>query len=263
MADFCGDPANIEVQKRLLSRQDWISRTPAVANGGRVLNIVAPDELGWDQIRDLMAEDELAGFVAQDHDTFLPKVQAELGEHYSYPFWQVYRGSAEHVRAACEALLFKLDLPDGWRIDTLTHPNEDQIAKVQELNLATGVAPYPAYYSAGSLVGCVTTVLWSDTGLAVGSASVVDKFHPDGRLGGTVFKGSTCVLPDYRGKSLGKLVNAHNLLGSLEAFQWTHVISQVQPSNTASHRTIGTCGLAPLAGCVTVGALPNGTVFTR
>jgi len=263
MADYCGDPVNIEIQKRIHARRGWIAATPTVANGGRVLNIVDPDGLGWAQVRDIVAEDRLAAFVAQDQETFIPRLTAELGEEYDYPVWQVYRGSADDVGAACLDLLAQVMLPKGWRIETLFHPDEEQISQVQDLNLATGVAPYPAYYSAGSVVGCATTVLWSDTGEAVGSASVVDKFHPDGLLGGSVFKGSTCVLSAHRGRSLGKLINAHNLLGSLKVFGWAHAIAQVQPSNIASQKTIGTCGLTPLEGSVTVGVLPSGTVFTR
>ena len=71
------------------------------------------------------------------------------------------------------------------------------------------------------------------------------------------------MLPTHRGRSWGKLINAHNLLGSLKALDWSHVIAQAQPSNIASQKTIGTCGLTPFDGYVTVGALPNGVVFTR
>ena len=51
MVEFSGDPVAVALQKRLRDRQSWIAQTPAVANGGRVLNVLDPEVLGWDKVR--------------------------------------------------------------------------------------------------------------------------------------------------------------------------------------------------------------------
>ena len=202
-------------------------------------------------------------FVDHPRDLILSRVTEAFGAGYAYPSWQVFRGQAAAVRSACEALKSKICLPRGARLESFRHPDTDVIDQVQALNAASGVAPYPAWYSRGDVVGCVTTCLWDESGTLIASASVADKFHAKGRLAGYVFKGSTCVAPDQRGGGLGKIVNADALLTSLETFGWQNVMSQVQVSNLASQNTIGACGLAAVPDRITLGILPKGAVFTR
>ena len=263
MPEFMGSAFQIEVQKRMLARHDWIKLQPDVANGGRVMNFLEPEQTGWDVVGQYLAEDGIVVLNAQARENALEQARSIFGAGYDCPMWDLYLGSKEAVQAACRAYVAATPVPQGWRIECLRVPDIQQMEAVQALNMETGVAPYPGFYMRSEVVPSMTACLWDAQGVLAATAAVNARFHPASRLGRHIFKGSTSVKPVYQGRGLGKLVNAHVLIDSQVAMGWIGVLSQVSAINIASQKTIAAAALQPQNELTTVAVLAKGEVFTR
>ena len=161
------------------------------------------------------------------------------------------------------AFLAANTLPQGWRVACFDDPDDAILEGIQSLNEETGVAPYPAFYTRSQIIPSLTACLWDDQDGLVATSSVNARYHPKSRFADYVFKGSTSVKPSHRGMGLGKVVNAHVLLTSRDRMGWGHAISQVQPSNLASVKTIAASGFTYQPDMVTIGIVAKWVVFTR
>lgn len=263
MAEFHGTDLQIAIQKRMQGRQAWIERTPEVANGGRVLNFVEPEKIGWETIRDLFAEDHVISFTAQPLATMMPVLRQTFGDNCQYPYWNVFTGDVQRVLEACKAVIADVPTPTGWRLRSLETPTDGQISEVQKLNEATGIAPYPAFYSRGEAVPCLTTCLWNEQGKMVATASANFRYHPNSRFSGHIFEGSVSVAEECRGMGLGKLLNATVLLDSHRLYNWVGALAQARPDNAPSRRMIEACGLEMSPDLVTISVIASEEEFTR
>lgn len=261
--EFFGSANQIRVQKRLRDRQPWIATTPAVSNGGRILHFVEPDRLGWNRVAELANEDRLAGFPCVIRDEVVGAIRARLGPHWRILSWNAFLGPADRVRPVCERLIETVDLPAGWRIEVLERPDEDRIAAIQALNAATGVSPYPAYYSRGEAVPIVTVCISDGSGELAATASAAQRYHPESRLAGHVFAGMVSVSPAHRRQGLGRLANAVALVESHARFGWTMAKEHVAADNAASQAMVEACGLGNGEGRVSLVALDSDEGFTR
>lgn len=263
MAEFVGTEAQISIQKRMRDRQSWIARTPGAANGGRVLAFDDPERVGWDKVAELVRADELAAFPMFPKQAILAMIRDHLGPHWKTPDWQVFLGTPESVLSASQSIMDSYDLPPGWCIDAQERPDNGKISAVQSLNAATGVAPYPAFFSRGDAVPIVTVCISDENGELVASASAIMRYHPESRLGGCVFAGMASVSLAQRAKGLGKLVNAAVMVESHARFQWKMAKEQVAADNRASQAMIEACGLRRDEDRVSVAAINSEEGFTR
>ena len=263
MAEFYGTDIQIAIQRRMRERHDWIERTPDIANGGRVLNFVEPEKTGWDRIRELFAEDHVISFTAQPLATTMPYLKATFGDNCQYPYWNVFIGNVQRVLEACNAVVADVSTPVGWQLQSLETPTDDQISEVQKLNLATGIAPYPAFYTRGEAVPCLTTCLWNEQGNMVATASANFRYHANSRFSGHIFEGSVSVAEECRGMGLGKLLNASVLIDSHKLYSWVGAVAQARPDNEPSRRMIEACGLEMSPDLVTISVVASDEEFTR
>ena len=100
MREFVGTETQVRAQQRLRDRQPWIARTPALANGARILHFVEPERLGWESVAQLALEDGLVGFPCVPEQETLAAIRAHLGMGWRTPVWRAYIGSPEAVLAA-------------------------------------------------------------------------------------------------------------------------------------------------------------------
>ena len=263
MVEFYGTQLQIAIQAKMRERQVWIEKTPQIANGGRVLNFLDPEKTGWKRIKELFAEDRVISFTAQPLDTMMPLLRHAFGEDCQYPYWNVFTGETETVLDASRSVVAEVPVPSNWKLQSLEKPEDGQISAVQELNIDTGIAPYPAFYSRGEVVPCLTTFLWNRDGRLMGTASANCRYHPDSRFSGYVFEGSVSVAEECRGMGLGKLLNAKVLLDSHERYSWTGALAQARPDNLPSRKMIEACGLKMSPDLVTISVIASDEEFTR
>ncbi|SLN56648.1 hypothetical protein ROA7450_02936 [Roseovarius albus] len=251
------------LQQNLRDRQPEIGKTPSLANGGRILHVLNPEEIGWGTLREIAEQDGIIGFPLVQAEQTIAQIKEHLGARWETPKWLVYRGARAQVLKACSEVQFAATLPEGWQVAHHITPSDQVITEVQELNLNTGVAPYPAYYMKSEAVPVLTSFIRDDLGSVVATASVADRYHPQGRLAGHVFAGMVSVGATYRGRGLGKLINALALIESAERFNWEVATEHVAADNPASRAMIAACGLDEAEGLRSVIAMRPGEVFTR
>ena len=263
MPEFVGSDSSIALQKRLRARQPDIARSADLANGARILHVVAPEVTGWARVRALEEEDGLLGFPLVAEVSTTRDLKAHLGPDWSLHVWHALTGPADRVLQSCKAVIDAVTLPKDWQANMQVRPSEEEIAEIQALNAETGVAPYPAYYTRSEALPVLTACLRDETGALVATASVADRYHPEGRLAGHVFAGMVSVADRCRGQGLGKLINALALTESQTRFGWRFATEQVAPDNAASLAMIRACGLDHADGLASVAASRSSEKFSR
>ncbi|GAB5445934.1 GNAT family N-acetyltransferase [Gymnodinialimonas sp.] len=263
MSAFVGTEQAIALQQDLAARAAEIAANPVLSNGGRLLNILDPDAYGWDAVREEAQRAGYVGLSMVDKDTTLARAAQIFGGTVDLPCWEVFTGTPAAVLPVCKGLVSAFALPEGWRASAHTHPDEALIEAAQQLNVATGVAPQPAYYLAGAVVPSTLACLHDDAGALVACASASMRYHPDGPLGGWLFAGNVSVHPDHRRKGLGVYVNAVLLAEAHRAHGWCGVLEQAKADNAASVGMIRACGLVQDPSRVTVLVNTTGEFVTR
>ncbi|MEQ9039381.1 MAG: GNAT family N-acetyltransferase [Silicimonas sp.] len=263
MPEYFGTDFQIEIQKQMIVRHEWLMHSTTMANGGRVMNILDPAAVGWGRVREFVDSDGTVALTAMqraDAEALLANV---FGSDFDFPQWNVHISDANRVLENSGRILAEYRVPDGWRLECLQTPNDQELSAIQALNLATGVAPLPGPYLRGEVVPSFTACLWAHDGELAAVSNVTARYHERSRFGGHVFNGSTSVAPANRGSGLGKIVTAHVLVESQRMLSWTHALAQVAPDNMPSRRMVEACGLACDPSLVTFGVIPRGVSFTR
>lgn len=190
-------------------------------------------------------------------------IRVRLGPEWKTPVWNVFLGRPEQVLPVCEEILAEVPLPDDWRLESFETADDAEIDEVQDLNGATGVSPYPAYYMRSEAVPVLTTCLYDGANELVATASAAYRYHADCRLAGYLFAGMVSVSTDHRRKGLGRVVNAAMLVESHRRFGWTVAKEQVARDNPASQAMVEACGLDNRDGLVSIAAINSDEGFTR
>ncbi|MCB1381216.1 MAG: GNAT family N-acetyltransferase [Alphaproteobacteria bacterium] len=262
MSDFFGNAAQITLQRRIRDRADRIAAAPVLANGGRLMVVVDPDKLGWDEVRALAEEDGVLGLGPGSYAQLAQGISRTFSGGWDWPHWECWSADWPTVEAATSATI-AARLPHGWQIEAATHPDPTTIAAAQALAEACGVAPLPGYYLAGHDIDSVLVTIRDAGGRVLATAHGDMRYHPDSPMGGTLWAGVVAVDPTARSGGLGRRANAEALRAAQNAFGWTRVVEFARPANILSSRVIRSCGMA-LHGdwCVFV-VTPRGMEFTR
>ena len=263
MGEYVGSESGVALQKALRQRGAEIAASPLLSNGGRILNVLDPEAYGWDNVRKLARGDGFVGLTMVDRDQTLSQLETLFGDEAEFPYWQVFTGDPESVLPSCQLVLDTYEMPNGWRIESYTHPSEQVIDISQQLNLDAGVAPSPAYYLRGEEIPSLLTCVYDDSNNMIGCASGTMRYHPQSKLSNWLFAGGVSVSPDHRRKQLGTLINASLLIDSHREFGWVSVLEQAKADNPASKSMIKRCGLREAENEVTVVVNLTGDRITR
>lgn len=263
MTEYFGSPVQSALQKRLFEAHSDIVASPYLSNGGRLLNILDPDALGWDQVRAIAERDLFVGLTAVPLQETLEKLRDVFGADIEHPYWHVFLGDATEVLQSCQKIAASYTLPKGWSTETVSVPSDSVINAMQELNAETGVMPTPTYYLRSELVPSLTTCIWTETGTLAACATASMRYHPKSRFANTLFAGSVSVALQLRKKGLGTLTNAILLRDSQKMFGWTRVLEQAQEENLPSCGMIRKCGLIQDPDLVTIVVNLSGGYITR
>jgi Acetyltransferase (GNAT) family len=263
MPEYFGTDFQIEIQKRMIARHEWLVHSMTMANGGRVMNILDPAAVGWDRVREFVESDGTVALTAMKRKNAEALLSGVFGSDFDFPQWNVHLSAAKRVLEHSGKILAEYRVPNEWHLECLQTPNDQELSAIQTLNLETGVAPLPGPYLRGEVVPSFTSCFWAYDGELAAVSNVTARYHEHSRFGGHVFNGSTSVTPTHRGSGLGKIVTAHVLVESQRLFSWTHALAQVAPDNVPSRKMVEACGLTCDPSLVTFGVLPRGVKFTR
>lgn len=263
MPEYFGTDFQIEIQKQMIARHEWLAHSTTMANGGRVMNILDPAAVGWDQVKEFVKSDGAVALTAMKRANAAALIAGVFGSDFDLPEWNVHLSAADQVLACSRSVLAEHPVQDGWRLNCLRAPDDQELSAIQALNLATGVAPLPGPYLRGELVPSFTSCLWMHDGELAAVSNVTARYHERSRFSGHVFNGSTSVAPAYRGLGLGKIVTAHVLVESQRLIAWSHALAQIAPDNVPSRRMVEACGLVCDPTLVTFAVISRGVTFTR
>lgn len=251
------------LQRRLRDTQPEIADNPALANGGRILNVLDIDAIGWEAIRGFVERDGILGLTAVPETETPEQIIDEIGPGVQTQIWRVFFGDPGVVMPRVLALLDAYSLPEGWRIESVEQLDDIALAAMFELNLSTGVRPTPAYFLRGEVFPSMTTLLWDPNGKLAGCGNATMRYHSRSRFADGLFAGAISVDPNHRGMGFGTLVNAALLRDSHNAFGWKSVLEQARDTNLASCRMLERCGLRRDPDLVTIGVALSDREFTR
>lgn len=263
MAEYLGEDDLVALQNSIRARQGEIAGNPLLANGGRMVNVLDPESLGWDKVKAEVASGGAVALMMVDLQSCMAQAQREFGDQASYPYWEAFAATPDQMGSACRPLISQRSLPTGWHISSQTLPDDETIDRSQVLNQQAGVAPLPGYYLAGRDVPSMLPCLWDESGQLAACASASMRYHPEGRLVGWLLAGGVLVADRHRRKGLGALINARLLIDSHRAFGWRMVLEQARADNAASVGMIQRCGLSHLAGKATIVINAAGRYSTR
>lgn len=263
MTEFIGSPIAITAQKNIRDRQSKTATMPKWANGGRIMVFLEPETRDWDDIKQIAGQDCMAGFPLVAEDKMRRAIGHNLGSDWQTPSWLALIGGEDQVLSACEKVIAAVDMPSDLNAVYHECPSDEETSQIQVLNSETGVSPYPAYFMRSEAVPVLTVAIKDTKNSVVATASATMRYHPDCEFGKYVFAGMVSVTQAYRGKGLGKLVNALVLQESHQRYNWTHASENVSADNPVSLAMIKSCGLDLSAGLATVAAIKTGEAFTR
>ena len=263
MAEFWGDAAAVERQKRLLARKPVFDRSPWLASGGRLLMIADPAPEFWPEVSAMVEEDGIVALVMMRPEVVGAWVARHLGDGWGVFSWDGFMGESAVVVPASEAVLRERRLPDGWSARTTLAPSDDEIAAMQALNAATGVSSSPAFAFRGDAFPALNVMIEDTSGRLMAMAHSAMIFHPESASSDVGFVGLVSVDEAARGLGLGVYANALVCAESQKAFGWRRVTEFVATDNPASRAMISRCGLNLDEGLVASIAIRGGGRFTR
>lgn len=263
MSEYMGSDALVSLQKAIFARAEEFQDNPLLSNGGRIMNILDPDAYGWPNVRKAAERDGIVGLTMVDRAPTLAALTDMFGAGADLPYWEAFTGAANAVLPACAEVIEAFSLPERWRLENVTAPDDATIHAAQLLNTETGVAPTPAYYLRGSHVPSLLTCVYDETGAMAACASATMRYHPEGPMAGWLFAGGVSVSDAHRRRGLGSYVNAVLLTESHRAFGWVAALEQAKADNAASVGMITRCGLRQDGDKITVIVNLNGGYITR
>jgi GNAT superfamily N-acetyltransferase len=145
----------------------------------------------------------------------------------------------------CDTLLAD-DLPSRLdlrrqRIDAVSA--DELVAQVQQLQIRCGLPALPGYFLRGRTQRNLTMALFDPAGTAVGMAIAMDESAAGPAYAGWYFPASVAVADGWKGKGLGRWLNAAVIDLARREGGAVHLQEAVSPANTTSRRMIESCGL--------------------
>lgn len=242
MAGFFGTGQQQALQRRTHDMREWIAATPGIYNAGRFMGVDDPDSFAPEELERMLARDGLLGLrmisPAQAKRHF-PALEAKGCRIDS---WDILVGDAPHAGLAASAIAAG-PLPEGIVIQPpLDDPQGARTVAIQRFLAANGLAPFPGTMLVAAPPSGRTIVLGAGdriaaTGHAYFPHNAHSPFHDH------AWVGLIAVDEPWRGKGLGRLVNALLVRAAFQELGARRVYEMVAPSNVASRRMVEASGL--------------------
>lgn len=237
-----------DLQRRLqaatLAAASHYRDTPGAVFAARMAGTDDPKRFGWDRIEGILRNEGAITFRMIPTDR-CPQIEQRLSEFGStIAWWDVFEGSADEIRAACEHIL------DGRRegvlkIEPSASDDDAFFERAQAFMAKSGVAPYPRQVLSGEFGPAALAVLSepNDGSIAATAFSYFpyNRYSPHSK---TAWAGLVAVREELRGQGLGVFVNALVLKRAVEELGAEKVQEFARTSNVASCRMIAQCGLS-------------------
>lgn len=242
MSGYFGTAQQQTLQQRTQLMGDWVAGKPGIYNAGRFMGIDRPDCFDPKDWESMLARDGLLGFrmISEfEASTIFPMLEAS---GLRVDRWDIFVGTRED--AGLRATTLAAGSPqNGVSLQPeLRDPQGKDTIRMQEFLAESGLAPFPGEMLVATPPLSRTIVLAAaDRVIATGHTYFPHNIHsPFHRY---AWIGLIAVDHAWRGKGLGRLVNALTIRAAFDELGASHVYEMVAPANTPSRRMIEDCGL--------------------
>ncbi len=242
MSGFFGTDRQQELQRRTCLMRDRVAQTPGLYNAGRFTGIDDPARFPPAVLHRMLARDGLLGFrmISPPQAALIfPRLEAR---GCRIDRWDIFVGEPAGAGARAQALA-GIPLPDGISVQPApADPDGADTLRVQQFLAGNGLAPFPGTMLVAAPPEGITIVLAEGERIAAaGHAYFPHNAHS--RFRGHAWIGLIAVDERWRGKGLGRLLNARLIRAAFDELHALHVYEMVAPSNAASRRMVESCGL--------------------
>lgn len=264
MTGFFGTEHQQVLQRRTYEARHWIAATPGIYNAGRFMGIDDPNRQSWDTMETMLERDGLLGFrmiSPEQAACCFPRLEA-MGCRVDT--WDILVGephdAGRHARAIAAG-----GLPAGIAIQPpLADAESGDTRSVQQFLAENGLAPFPGVMLSARPPRASTIVLGDESGAIAAAGHAYFPHNTHSPFCEHAWIGLIAVAEAWRGKTLGRLVNALLVRSAFDELGARCIYEMVAPANEASRRMAESCGLrlAPNLRCGV--AVPTAAArFTR
>ncbi|TPI31989.1 GNAT family N-acetyltransferase [Mesorhizobium sp. B3-2-1] len=264
MAGYFGTDHQQALQRRTHEKRHWIAATPGIYNAGRFMGVDDPDRLPWSALETMLGRDGLLGLrmiSPQQAVRCFPRLEA-MGCRIDT--WDILTGEPHDAGRRAQAIIAR-GMPGGIAMRSpLTNAKSADTRSVQQFLAAHGLAPFPGTMLAARPPRAMTIVLGDDRGRIAATGHTYFPHNTHSPFCDHAWLGLVAVAEPWRGKGLGRLVNALLVDCAFSELGARQVYEMVAPSNQVSRRMAEGCGLRHAADLRCGVAMPAGTaMFTR
>lgn len=240
MQGYAGTEQQQRLQRVAEEAADWMRDTPGACNAGRIIGTDDPDTLGWDVVQGLLEDHGVLAFRMVPVKS-IPAIEKRLAAAgCMISFWDIFETTAAVARQFSGTIILP-GVPDGFEV--MRSFADDEMAELMALQHACGVVPFSAGFQQGRH-GPVATVALRDaeSGQIAAGAHAYLPHNRHSRHKGNAWVGLVAVGERFRGRGLGKWVNAAAVVGAVEELGAVKVHELVSADNKASRRMVRAAG---------------------
>ncbi|TPL06873.1 GNAT family N-acetyltransferase [Mesorhizobium sp. B2-4-14] len=243
MLGLFGTEHQQELQKRTHEMRHWIAGTPGIYNAGRFMGIDDPDRQPWSAMEAMLERDALLALrmiSLRQVAHFFPRLQAT---GCRVDTWDIFIGEPHDAGSQAHAIVAE-DLPAGITIrPQLADAESAKTRAVQQFLAASGLAPFPGTMLVARPPLAKTIVLADESGAIAATGHAYFPHNAHSPFCDHAWIGLLAVAGSWRGKGLGRLVNALLVNCAFTELGARFVYEMVSPSNHISRRMVEGSGL--------------------
>ncbi len=231
------------LQQRTYERRHWIAATPGIYNAGRFAGVDDPDRQSWSAMRAMLERDGLLGFrmISPDQAVRCFPLLEALGCRIDT--WDILVGGPHDAGEQARAIIAG-GMPSGIAIrPPLAGAESADTRRVQQFLADNGLAPFPGVMLATRPPQARTIVLGDESGTVAATGHAYFPHNMHSPFCEHAWVGLIAVGETWRGKGLGRFINALLIRSAFEELGARHIYEMVAPSNEASRRMVEGCGL--------------------
>ena len=243
MAGYYGTETQQRLQTQAEASAGFVTATPGACQAGRIVGCDDPDKLGWDHIAEIIERDGVCGFRLIDTER-VDEIRARLS-HFGCRLdtWDVFLADRAAALAA-SARATERELPDTLSCRMLFLGAESgQVRELQSLMVNGGLVPFSGSMLTGEFGSVANIALVDINDRPIACAHGCMPHNSFSRYHTYAWGGLVAVEENYRGKGLGKYVNALMIEQIFEELDADHIYELVSATNLPSRLMVEACGL--------------------
>jgi len=244
---YYGEPKIRALQRKRDSQVSELQDLAGAVVHGRVFASDNPAKLGWQRLRETMAEEGVISLRGID-DATIETALLELADfHPVVHHWDLFMADAQRIREVCGRII-ESGPPDGVVRLAERELTQQKAQMVQAFLIEQGVSPFSTDALLGKLFPARLIAFENaqEKIVAAGFAAMTHNHHSP--FYNSAWVGLIGVDAAYRGLGLGKFVDAIANFAAITELGASSTMEFVARDNAPSRAMLQSCGLEQLSG---------------